>query len=53
MEAMQYLNAVDPLPYRSIASFDRPQRLSMSGIWEIPFGKGRKYGSHLARRRSP
>lgn len=47
MEALSFLNSSDPLPYRSIGSFDRPQRLSMSGIWEIPFGKGRRFGSRL------
>ena len=47
MEATQFLNSSDALPYRSIGTFDRPQRLSMSGIWEIPFGKGRAHGANL------
>jgi hypothetical protein len=47
MEAVQYLNPVDPLPYESIGTFDRPHRLTMSGIWDIPFGKGRSYGSTM------
>ena len=47
MDAVEFLNASDPLPYRSIGSFDRPHRISMSGIWELPFGKGRRYGSKL------
>lgn len=47
MEAVEFLNSADSLPYRSIANFDRPHRLSMSGIWEIPFGKGRRFGSRL------
>jgi hypothetical protein len=49
MEAVQFLNSSDPLPYRSIGTFDRPQRLAMSGIWDIPFGKGKKYGTKLPR----
>ena len=47
MEAVEFLNSADPLPYRSIGNFDRPHRLSMSGIWELPFGKGRRYGAKL------
>jgi hypothetical protein len=46
MEAVQFLNASDPLPYRSIGTFDRPHRISMSGIWDVPFGKGRRYGAN-------
>jgi hypothetical protein len=49
MEAVEFLNASDPLPYRSIGNFDRPHRLSMSGIWELPFGKGRHFGSNLPK----
>jgi hypothetical protein len=47
MEAVQYLNPTDPVPTESIGVYDRPHRLTMSGIWDIPFGKGRKYGSNL------
>jgi len=28
---------------RSVSSYDIPHFLSMSGIWELPFGKGKKY----------
>jgi hypothetical protein len=47
MEATEFLNAVDPLPYESIGSLDRPHRLVASGIWEIPVGRGRAFGSML------
>jgi hypothetical protein len=49
MEATEFLNAVDPVPYRSISSLDRPHRLVASGIWEIPVGRGRAYASKLPR----
>ena len=49
MEAVQFLNASDPMPYRSIGTFDRPHRLSMSGIWDIPFGRGKRYGATLPK----
>lgn len=45
MEALEFLNATDPMPYRSISSLDRTHRLVLSGIWELPFGKGRRYGA--------
>jgi len=47
MEAMEFLNATDPRPYEVIGNFDRPHRIAMSGIWEIPFGKGRRFGARL------
>ena len=47
MEAIEFLNATDPTPYESIGAFDRPHRLAMSGIWEIPVGRGRRFGSSL------
>jgi hypothetical protein len=46
MEATEFLNVSDPMPYESIASLDRPHRLTASGIWEIPLGRGRRFGSN-------
>jgi hypothetical protein len=45
MEAVEYLNAVDPAPYESISGFDRKHRIVGSGQWELPFGKNRKWGT--------
>ena len=36
-------NYYDPNGSRSVSSYDIPHFLSMSGIWELPFGKGKKY----------
>jgi hypothetical protein len=47
MEATQFLNAADPMPYRSLGDTDRGQRWTGSGIWELPFGKGRKFGARM------
>jgi len=44
MEATTFLNDTDPMPYESIASLDRPHRLTASGIWELPFGNSRSFG---------
>ncbi len=49
MDATEFLNATDPMPYESISSLDRPHRLAGSGIWEIPVGHGRKFGSGMPR----
>ncbi len=43
MEATSYANALDPTPYRTISVNDRPHHISMSGIYELPFGRGRKW----------
>jgi hypothetical protein len=36
MEAAEFLNGVDRVPYESISALDRPHRFVTSGIWEIP-----------------
>jgi hypothetical protein len=41
MEAKTYLNWDDPQPHHSIGQYDRPQHFSMSGIYELPVGRGR------------
>jgi len=47
MEAASFLNSFDPMPYESLADIDRTHRLAGSGIWELPFGKGRQFGSQM------
>ncbi|MGE5568277.1 MAG: TonB-dependent receptor domain-containing protein [Rhodospirillales bacterium] len=46
MQATQFLNAFDPMPYEELSDLDRPHRLTGSGIWELPFGRGRAIGSN-------
>ncbi|MFN0110142.1 MAG: TonB-dependent receptor domain-containing protein [Blastocatellia bacterium] len=41
MEATELLNAGDPDPTEVISSVDRPHRLTINGIVELPFGKGK------------
>jgi hypothetical protein len=45
MQATEYLNAGDATPTKMIADLDVPHRLSLSGILELPFGKGRRFMS--------
>ena len=49
MEAVSYLNAADPMPLESISDFDVPHRFVASGIWEIPVGRGRAFGSEMPK----
>ncbi len=43
MEAVTYLNPSDPVPPEMISPFDRPHRVSVSALWELPFGPGKRY----------
>jgi Carboxypeptidase regulatory-like domain/TonB dependent receptor len=47
MEAVEFLNPTDPMPYESVGAFDRAHRITVSGIWELPIGRGRKFGNNL------
>ncbi|MDZ7636853.1 MAG: hypothetical protein U5J83_01130 [Bryobacterales bacterium] len=43
MEALEFMNPADTQPYESLGGLDRPHRLSLSGIYELPFGRGRRF----------
>ena len=45
MQATELLNAGDLLPAEVISDHDTPHRLSVSGIWELPFGRSQALGS--------
>jgi Carboxypeptidase regulatory-like domain/TonB dependent receptor-like, beta-barrel len=45
-EATEFLNGADPDPWDGISSQDVPHRLSVNGIWEVPFGRGRRFGTN-------
>jgi hypothetical protein len=47
-QATEYLNAGDEGPTRMISDLDVPHRLSVSGILELPFGKGRRWASNAS-----
>ena len=48
-EATEFLNPTDPMPYETIAADDRTQILSLSGVYELPFGKGRRFAAQLPK----
>lgn len=43
MEATGYLNAADPLPNYVISDQDIPHRFNITFIYELPFGRGRRF----------
>jgi hypothetical protein len=49
MDATEFLNSSDPVPYRSISAMDRTHRIVFSGIWEVPVGRGRSYGGNMPK----
>lgn len=48
MDATGYLNATDPGLERVISGLDRTHRVVVSGVWELPFGRGRKWLSSVS-----
>lgn len=49
MDATSFLNSVEPNLYRSISRYDRTHRLVVSGIFELPFGRGRRLASGIPK----
>lgn len=47
MQASEFLNPSDPMPLESISDMDSPHRITVSPIWELPFGRGKKAGASL------
>ncbi|MBI4876897.1 MAG: TonB-dependent receptor [Acidobacteria bacterium] len=45
IEQRSYLNPADRRPEKRVASEDRPQRLVLSSVYEMPFGKGKAVGA--------
>jgi hypothetical protein len=44
-EGESHQNSYDIAASRSVASYDIPHRLVVSALYELPFGRGRKFGS--------
>lgn len=43
LQATEYLNAGDAEPTKMISDQDAPHRVAVSGIYELPFGKGKHF----------
>jgi len=46
MQATEYLNAADKNPTKMISDLDVTHRLSVSGIYALPFGKGQTFADN-------
>lgn len=44
IDRYRYLNPSDPAPSRMISEYDAPQRFTVGGSYELPFGRGRQFG---------
>ncbi|MCC6590351.1 MAG: TonB-dependent receptor [Bryobacterales bacterium] len=49
LESVDFLNPQDAGPAKTYTAVDRPQRLVLSGVYELPFGRGKKYLSGVNR----
>jgi hypothetical protein len=49
LEAVDFLNPQDPRPAKALTPVDRPQRLVLSGVYELPFGRGKLIGKDVSR----
>jgi hypothetical protein len=49
IERTDRLNASDPRPTKRIGVNDRPQRVVISGSWDLPVGKGKAWLAHSGR----
>lgn len=49
MEAISYLNDVDFAPEYRVSDLDRPHRVTFSGLYEFPFGRGKRFGASMNR----
>jgi hypothetical protein len=47
-EALSFLNPQDPTPHKNIGAVDRPQRLVISALYELPFGRGHQLLSNAS-----
>ena len=45
MEQVSYLNGGDFKLEKRVSAYDRPNNISVSGLYQLPFGKGRHFGS--------
>jgi hypothetical protein len=45
LEKLTRLNPADADYEKRLTAADSPHRFNLSGIWELPFGRGRKFGS--------
>jgi hypothetical protein len=47
MQATEFLNPTDTVPYRTLSDMDRPNVYALSALWEIPVGSRRHFLNQL------
>ena len=47
-EAFEFLNAGDTDPWKGVSAVDVPHRMTVNGIYELPFGRNRHYGANAS-----
>jgi hypothetical protein len=47
MSATSFLNPTDPRPFYDIDPYDYRNHLTLDGYWELPFGRGKRFGAKL------
>jgi len=45
MEAVAYLNDTDDIPEHIAPDIDRPRRITLATMYELPFGRGKRFGA--------
>jgi hypothetical protein len=48
-ERSEFLNDTDPVPEKRLSPFDHPHRFVLATVYDLPFGRGRKYLSVQSR----
>ena len=49
LEQVAFLNNQDGAPVKNVTSVDRPHRLVLSGVYELPFGRGKAIAGGVGR----
>jgi hypothetical protein len=47
LDATSFLNSADAQPWYGVSQFDRTYAFSLTGVWELPVGKGRAFASRV------
>jgi hypothetical protein len=45
----QILNAWNPGQFRAVSDFDAAHQINANGVWELPVGQGKRYGSTMGK----
>jgi hypothetical protein len=49
LDATSFLNNADPEPWYGVSQYDHTYAFSVTGVWELPFGKGRAFARSVPR----